>query len=123
MQQPKPTDTIGVQVSLDTIDPNGNLVHIGDATSDTHGNYGYTFTPKIPGTYQIMATFAGTNSYGSSSATTYLGVAESPAPTTAPTPIPSSIADTYFIPAIAGLFILIIIVLAVVVVIMLRKHP
>ncbi len=77
MQQPKPTDTIGVPVSLDTIDPNGNLVHIGEVTSDTHGNYGYTFTPKIPGTYQIIATFAGTNSYGSSSATTYLGVAES----------------------------------------------
>ncbi len=123
MQQPKPTDTIGVPVSLDTIDPNGNLVHIGDVTSDTHGNYGYTFTPKIPGTYQIIATFAGTNSYGSSSATTYLGIAEASAPTATPTQLPTSVADTYFVPAIAGLFVLIIIVLIVVVLLMLRKRP
>ena len=46
-----------------------------------------------------------------------------PTATAAPTPIPASVADTYFIPAIAGLFVLIIIVLIVVVLLMLRKKP
>ena len=54
-----PANAKGVPVSLDTIDPNGNLVHIGNTTSDMHGNYGLAFTPEVPGTYQIIATFAG----------------------------------------------------------------
>jgi hypothetical protein len=74
MQKPIPADAKGVGVSLDTIDPNGNFVHIGTVTSDLTGAYGYAFTPEVPGTYQIIATFAGSASYGSSSATTYLAV-------------------------------------------------
>ncbi len=37
MQNPKPSDATGVPVSIDAIDPNGNLVHLGDATSDASG--------------------------------------------------------------------------------------
>ena len=35
MQKPMPTNAKGVEVSLDTLDPNGNFVHIGTATTDT----------------------------------------------------------------------------------------
>ena len=89
MQQPKPTDAKGVQVKLTAIDPNGNTEDIGTATTDTNGNYGIMWTPPVEGQYKIIATFAGTNSYGGSEATAYLGVgsaAASPAPTATPTP-------------------------------------
>ena len=85
-QQPKPANAKGVPVSLDTIDPNGNLVHIGNTTSDISGNYALPYTPEIPGTYQIIAMFAGSKSYGPSTATTYLTIGEAPL---TPTPQPA----------------------------------
>ena len=71
-QRPTPTNAIGVQISLDTIDPNGNYIHIGNVTRNITGTYGLKFTPQVSGTYQIIATLAGSNSYGPSSAQTYL---------------------------------------------------
>ena len=88
MQQPIPTNAKGVEVTLDAIDPNGNYIHIGTVTSDINGNYGYAFTPEVPGTYQIIATFAGSKSYGPSFATTYLAVGEAPQ-STPPVEIPA----------------------------------
>ena len=48
MQQPMPFNVTGVPVSLDAYDPNGNLVHIGTATSDGSGHFSYIFTPQVP---------------------------------------------------------------------------
>jgi hypothetical protein len=120
-QRPKPEDAVGVLVKLETLDPNGNFYEIGNATSDINGNYGFAFTPDVPGTYQIIATFAGSGAYGSSSATTYLKVDEAPQATpTAPPPEPS-MADTYFMPATIGIIIAIIAV-GLVIILMLRKR-
>jgi outer membrane protein assembly factor BamB len=121
-QKAKPTNATGVEVTLSAIDPNGNLVPVGTTTSDMNGNYGLPYTPEVPGTYQIIATFAGSNSYGPSSSTTYLAVGEGPTSTPAPTAAPQSIADMYFVPAIIGVIVAIILVGAVIV-LMLRKHP
>jgi outer membrane protein assembly factor BamB len=74
MQQPIPGDAKGVNVTLDTIDPNGNFIHIGTATSNMDGKYGFSWTPEIEGTYEIIATFEGSESYYASYATTYIGV-------------------------------------------------
>ena len=63
MQFARPTDATGVEVTLDTIDPNGNYLHIGNTTSDASGMYSYQWTPEIPGKYTVIATFAGTDSY------------------------------------------------------------
>jgi hypothetical protein len=122
-QQPKPTDATGVPVSIDAIDPNGNLIHIGDATSDTSGTFGYSWTtPNIPGQYTIMASFKGSNSYGSSSAQTYMNIEE-----TAPTPSP--IAETIQPQTemyIIGVGVAIIIAVAIgfaVTILTLRKRP
>jgi outer membrane protein assembly factor BamB len=120
-QRPKPTNAFGVDVSLVAIDPNGNYIPIGTTTSDSNGNYGIKYTPEVPGTYQILATFAGSNAYGPSSASTYLAVgdaAATPVPTAEPV---QSTADAYFVPAIAGLFVLIIVVAIVLALLMLRK--
>ena len=85
-QRPMPANAIGVPVTLTAIDPNGNLVNVGNTTSDKYGNFGLSYTPEVPGTYQIIATFAGSNSYGPSASTTYLTVGEGPTSTPAPTP-------------------------------------
>jgi outer membrane protein assembly factor BamB len=90
MQKPRPTDAKGVEVSLDTIDPNGNYVHIGTATSDANGMFKTAFTPEVPGEYTIIATFAGSESYWGSYAETAVGVSEAP-PATAPPEYPQPI--------------------------------
>ncbi len=124
MQQPKPTDATGVPVSITLIDPNGNTINLPAVTSDASGHYSlaYNTASAVPGTYTAIATFAGSNSYGSSSSE-YSFTLTAPVTTAAPTATPTSVADVYFVPAIVGLFVLIIVVLALVVLSMLRKRP
>jgi hypothetical protein len=123
MQQAKPTNAMGVDVSLSAIDPNGNSVPIGTTTSDMNGNYAIAYNPEVPGTYQIIANFAGTKAYGPSSATTYLTVEDAAHATATPAPLPESIADTYFVPAIAGIIIAIAVVGVILALLLLRKRP
>jgi hypothetical protein len=121
MQQARPENAKGVEVVLETLDPNGNFYEIGRTTSDSNGNFGLKFTPEVPGDYQILATFAGSKSYGPSYASTYLSVDEAPQATpTAPPPEPS-MADIYFMPATIGIIIAIVAV-GLVLVLMLRKR-
>ena len=68
MQKPIPANAKGVAVSLDTVDPNGNYVHIGNATSDTNGLFSLAWSPDVPGKYTVYATFAGSESYWPSNA-------------------------------------------------------
>jgi outer membrane protein assembly factor BamB len=124
-QQGMPTNATGVPVSLDAIDPNGNYIHIGNATSDPSGTYSYLWnTPDIPGKYTVTATFAGSAAYYSSYAETAVGVSATPA-TPAPTATPLSEATIesgiMLYTAIAA--IAIIIAIAIVGVLMLRKKP
>ena len=76
MQQAYPANAKGVNVTLTAIDPNNNYIPIGTTTSDTAGNFGLAWTPEVPGTYHIIATFAGSAAYGSSYSTTYMTVGE-----------------------------------------------
>ncbi len=88
-QQSKPTDVTGVPVHLTATDPNGNFQDIGTVTSDMVGNYAISWTPPVSGVYTITASFAGSNSYGDSSAQTNLLVSESAVAT-----VPSSNSPT-----------------------------
>jgi hypothetical protein len=117
-QQAIPGNATGVEVSLDTLDPNGNFVHITTATSDMSGTYSYLWTPEVPGKYTVIATFAGTKSYGSSYAETAVGVQEAP-PATTPPEYPQPIDNTMTI-VYATIAIIIAIAIAVVL-LMLRK--
>ena len=122
-QQVMPSDVTGVPITLSVLDANNNYREIGTTTSNALGTYGFTWTPDIPGDYTIYASFAGSNSYYPSSASTTIHASSPPSSTAAPTATTaSSVADTYFVPAIAGLFVLIIIVLALVVLMMFRKR-
>jgi outer membrane protein assembly factor BamB len=79
MQQPCPTMVNGVEVKLETLDPNGNFYEIGTVTSDASGMYKLMWEPPVPGEYTIIATFEGSESYWRSYAETAVGVTEAPA--------------------------------------------
>jgi len=124
--QNTPPACIGVPVSLDALDSNGNYMHIGDVTSDGSGIFMYQWTPTMPGLYKVYATFSGTNSYYSSYAETGATVASAAATTTpAPTAtsVPSNLATTGDLATyiIVGV-IAIIIAIAIATVLNLRRH-
>ncbi len=121
MQKAIPTNTIGVPVSIDAVDPNGNFVHIADVTSDMSGSYSYTWTPTITGDYTITATFMGDDSYGSSYAETFATVSEAPQATTTPTTTPQQQEPVGIY--ITGSTIAIIIAVAIVGLLLLRRRP
>ena len=124
MQQPMPTNITGVPVTLSVTDSNGNHYDIGTATTNAMGDYGLTWTPIISGNFTVTATFAGTQSYYGSSATTYF-YASPAAPTPAPTAPPiTGLASTGTVMlGVAVVVIVIIICVAVLAVLMLRKRP
>jgi hypothetical protein len=121
MQQPKPTNATGVKVTVSVLDPNNNAYDVGTTTSNADGTFGLKFTPQVPGEYTIIATFAGSESYYSSYATTHISVSEAPAATAPPTPQPASLADIYFLPMSIAILI-VVIVAAIAIVLMLRKR-
>jgi hypothetical protein len=93
MQKTIPGDAKGVDVILTAIDTNGATTNIGTVKSDMAGNFGTMWTPPAEGQYTIMATFAGSKSYGPSFGTAYLGVgaaAATPEPATPTPPSPST---------------------------------
>ena len=97
MQKPMPKDVTGVEVVLETLDPNGNFYEIDRTTSDANGMYSFMFTPEVPGKYTIIASFKGSESYWGSRAETAIGVNEEPAASPTPTPPPPAMTDTYVI--------------------------
>ena len=73
-QKALPSNFKGVDVTINVVDANGNFRSIGTATTDYTGAYNLVWQPDIPGTYSVIATFAGTNSYWPSSATAAFNV-------------------------------------------------
>ena len=122
MQKPRPTDTTGVTVTLSVVDANGNYRDIGTTTSDADGFFSFNWTPDIEGKYTVYASFGGSESYWPSHAVTAFAV-DASASTPTPTQQPQvSMVEQYFIPAVAGLAVLMIVCFAVAV-LMLRKRP
>ena len=116
-------DVKGVEVSLDTYDPNGNFVHIATVTSDSSGMFKTMWTPEVPGEYTIIATFAGSGSYGPSSAETAVGVAEAHETTPPPGyPQPIDTTQTIVISAVA-IIIAIIVSMILLLTILLKRRP
>ena len=124
MQQPMPTNIIGVPVTVSVLDSNGNNRVIGTAMTNSMGTWGINWAPDISGNFTVTATFCGTQSYYGSSATTYFcasAAAATQAPTASP---PSGLASTgSLMLGIAVVVIVMIIIGAVLAVLMLRKRP
>jgi hypothetical protein len=83
MQKVQPTNATGVPVQLVAIDSSGVSTVIGTVTSNSMGFFNTHWTvPATPSDYQIVANFAGSNSYFSSSAiaaVAVVGAAPTPA--------------------------------------------
>jgi hypothetical protein len=124
MGRAMPSNVIGVDVHLSCIDPNGNFEYIGAATVDIEGNYNFEWTPPVPGTYQITASFLGTNSYWPSEAhtTIYVNSESVPTETATPTPVEDNTTQTYVLGSAAAI-IATFVILAAVILMTLRKRP
>jgi hypothetical protein len=122
-QKPKPTNVTGVTVTLDVVDANNNYRPIGSATTDASGMFTYAWTPDIAGSYTVVATFAGSESYWQSSAESSFVVNVQPQATATPTPTPVSVADTYILPGIVGIIVAIIVVGVILALLLVRKRP
>ncbi len=120
-QKPMPQDVKGVDVTVSVLDPNGNFYEVGTATSTSDGTYKLMFTPAVPGVYTVVATFAGSESYWPSYASTAIGVEEAPAATPVPTPTPAPMTDTYVLGLGIGAIVAIV-VIGLVIILMLRKR-
>jgi uncharacterized protein GlcG (DUF336 family) len=121
-QQPMPTNVTGVPVTLSVLDSNGNYRTIGTTRSDGSGTYAFTWTPDIPGSFTVVATFAGSNSYYASNAEAHFYASE-PAATPSPQPAQTqSMADLYLVPGFVGVIIAIVVVGATIILLQ-RKRP
>ena len=123
MQYPKPTNTIGVDVTITVLDPNGNMYTVATATSDDKGFYSCSFVPEVSGEYKIIASFAGTKAFWGSSDETAIVVSDAPQATTAPVEKGPTAVELYFVPAVVGIIVAIIIVGLVIILMLLRKRP
>ena len=121
-QQAKPTDFTGVAVRIDVIDSNGNYRTIGTAITDESGYYNYVWNPDISGKYVVTSTFEGTKGYWPSAQETTFYVQDALATATPQAAQVQSMADLYFLPLMAGLFIAVIISI-VLSLLVLRKRP
>jgi hypothetical protein len=73
----------GVEVLLTAVASDGSCTDLGTTvTNGYYGTYGFTWTPETEGTYEIIASFAGDASYGSSAAATTIAVGPSQTPAT-----------------------------------------
>jgi hypothetical protein len=126
MQKPMPTNATGVPITINAIDPNGNLVELGTTTSDSRGFYSFQVNPDMlaagAGKYTVIANFDGSNSYWPSSSESAFTVNPA-APTASPAQVQAQPpTEMYFALSTIAIIIAIAIVGAVVV-LMLRKRP
>ena len=109
----------GVPVALTAIGEDGSYTDIGTATTSAYyGTFEKTWTPPAEGTYKIIASFAGDDSYGSSAASTALSVG--PAPTVPDNTQPEIVVPDYTM-TIIGAAIAVIVAVAIVGILTLRK--
>ncbi len=121
MQKPRPTNVIGVEVTIDVLDSNGNYRNIGKTTSDANGFYSFQWTPDISGKYTVVATFQGSESYWPSQAETAFAVDEAPLQPTQPPATALPPTEMYILGAAAAIIVAIALV-GIVLALMIRKR-
>jgi len=120
MQKPRPTNVTGVTVTLSVMDANGNQRDIGTTTANADGFYSFNWMPDIDGQFAVTASFAGSESYWPSHASTAFNVDPAPAPTqTSDTAINLPPTEMYF----AASTIAIILAVAIVGLLLFKKKP
>jgi hypothetical protein len=108
----------GVEVTLTAIDSNNNYIDVGKATTSAYyGTFEMPWTPPNEGTYRIIASFAGDDSYSSSAASTAVSVGPAPVEIT----IPEQITPPDYTVTIIGAAVAVIIAVALATVLLYRK--
>lgn len=120
LQYPFPAGAMGVPVTIDVIDANGNYYNIGTATTDASGFYSLAWTPDIYGKYTVIATFAGSEGYYPSYDEAAFVVDQAPDATPPPDPAPAPMTDTYVL-GMSGAILAVVIVIGLVLILMNRK--
>ena len=116
-----PTNCTGVEVSINVLDANNNYREIGKATTDASGYYSLAWKPDIPGKYNVVAVFAGSESFYSSNAeSAFVADAAPAAPVTPETPVDNT--PTMITYAAIGIIAAIAIVGIILALLVLRKH-
>jgi hypothetical protein len=115
----------GVPVTLTAIGSDGSVIDIGSVTTNGYyGTFEKAWTPPATGTYQIIATFAGDDSYGSSNAAnavTVIAAAATASPVPTPAPVNAATPND-IMTDVALATVAIIIAIAIVGILLLRKH-
>jgi len=119
----KPTDVKGVDVVISAFDPNGNWETVGTAIVNDDGTFSYEWTPPVPGTYQVTASFLGSNSYYPSLAhsTLYVSGDNAPGATNTPSTGPVNDNTVTYITYSAGAIIATFIIIAAAIFLMIKK--
>jgi hypothetical protein len=108
----------GVPVTLTAIGSDGSVVDIGSVTTDGYyGSFGKEWTPPKQDTYEIIAAFAGDESYASSGASTTVSVG----PAVEQIQIPEQIVPQDYTWTIVGMGIAVMAVVAIVGLLIYRK--
>jgi hypothetical protein len=119
----RPADAVGVNVTLTVFDSDNQVYDTATVTSDASGCFSYELAAEDAGEYSVKASFAGSNSYyGSFAVSSPFVVEEAPEPTAEPTPMPESVADMYFVPAVAGVIVALVVVGVLLVLLLLRRR-
>jgi len=121
--QPMPSNATGVPVTISVLDANGNFRDVGTTTSDALGTYTFSWAPDITGDYKVYATFAGSNSYYGSSASTgfYAGEPATHEPTSAAPQ--SGLATTTDVWTSIAVIAVVIIIVGAALGLLLRRRP
>jgi hypothetical protein len=90
-------------------------IHIATVTSDMSGMFSYQWCPEIEGKYTIMATFEGSEAYGSSYAETAVAVDPAPAPSGPIEPVEPTAEAPFITTEVAILIAAVIVAVAVIV--------
>jgi hypothetical protein len=118
----RPANATGVEVTLSVLDSDGQVRDTATVTTDAYGCFNYEFATENVGEYSVKASFAGSNSYyGSFAVSSPFNVDAAPESTPEPTPEPVSMADLYFMPAIAGIVVALVVVCALLTILLLKR--
>jgi outer membrane protein assembly factor BamB len=113
----------GVPVILTAIGSDGTVIDIGSVTTNGYyGTFGYAWNPPKEDTYTILASFAGDDSYGSSSAATFVSVGPAPAPYPDFPEAPTLVDNSTLLYGILAAVVVAILIGLVAIVLVLRKR-
>ena len=120
MQKPRSMNATGVEVTLSVLDSNNNYREIGKTRSNTDGFFTLKWTPDIPGTYTLYASFAGSEGYWPSHSTTSFAVDPAPPPPPELAEAQPDMTATYVLRGVVAIIIVIIIIGAAIVLLLRR---